>query len=128
LHAHRLDDAEKFFAELQNSKVRAYAMLGKFGQAVVLAHRNRAQDSNRLFLELLGAKALVNPERERLLLDQAQLRAEIAEALDFNKANATAALPFPEELDVWRVPPANTRKGSPDHSNPRNKNGTPPAK
>jgi serine/threonine protein kinase len=112
LHLHRLDDADRFFAELQKSRVKVYAVLGKLGHAIVLAHQDKPAESDRLFMELLGKKGLLGEhvERIRLLMDQPMLRYEIARALDANKVNATPADPFPLELETWRVAPDAGRK------------------
>jgi serine/threonine-protein kinase len=113
LRENRLDDAERFFIELMGSRVRAYHTLGKIGHAIVLAYQNKTTESNREFLGLIGG----NPgegehaERMQLLMNQPRLRAEIARALTFNKANATAAEGFPLRLESWRVPPRWQAKG-----------------
>jgi serine/threonine-protein kinase len=112
LRLHRLDEADRYFSELQKSRVKVYDMLGRLGHAIVLAHQDKSAESDRLFLELLGNKAAVGEhvERIRLLMDQPQLRYEMARALDANKANATPAEAFPKELETWRVAPGAGRK------------------
>jgi serine/threonine-protein kinase len=105
----RLDDADKFFVELTNNphKVEAYKTLGQLGHAIVLALKNRARQSNELFLVLLGTQARDGkpPVRLPFLLSHPQLRYEISRALDYNKANATPAQPFPKRLEELRQPP-----------------------
>jgi hypothetical protein len=112
MRLNRLDDADRFFAELQKSRVKVYSALGKLGHAIVLAHQDKAAESNRLLMELLAKKGMLGEHLERihLLMDQPQLRYELARALDANKVNSTAADPFPPELETWRVPPEAGRK------------------
>jgi serine/threonine-protein kinase len=111
LEQHRVADADRYFSELQASPVKVYSMLGRLGHALVLAHQDKAEQSNRLFMELLGIKNGSNEHLERigLLMGKPQLRYEIARALDRNKVNATAQAPFPVELEVWRTAPARRR-------------------
>jgi hypothetical protein len=107
LQEHRLEQADRFFKELEASKVRAYHTLGRIGHAIVLAYENKTAQSNQEFLELIGGKPGFgeHAERMQLLMNQARLRAEIARALEFNKANATRADPFPQRLESWTKAP-----------------------
>jgi eukaryotic-like serine/threonine-protein kinase len=102
----RLEDADQFFVSLikNRAKMPAYRNLGRLGHAIVLARRDRAAESNQLFLDLLGDKPKAGPEPLRFLLDQPQLRYEIAHALEYNKANLRDQ-PLPERLEAFRVPP-----------------------
>src|SRR5262249_40127668 len=50
----RLEEADQFFAGL--IKVPVYRILGRLGHAIVLARQDHAIESNKLFLELVGAK------------------------------------------------------------------------
>jgi serine/threonine-protein kinase len=53
LDQHRLDEADKLFTRLDNIKeVRAYHAFGRLGRAVVLALRDKAEESNKLFREI----------------------------------------------------------------------------
>lgn len=50
LDQHRLDDAEKLFEKLDGMQnVRPYQLLGRLGRGIVLALRDQADESNRLF-------------------------------------------------------------------------------
>ena len=103
----RLDDANEFFAGLAAGAIKPYQELGRAGQAIVLARQDRADQSNKIFLDLARAKVIgVDPgSRSRVLFEKAQLPYEIARALSRNKTNATAEHPFPAELEGLRTPP-----------------------
>jgi eukaryotic-like serine/threonine-protein kinase len=109
LKHNRLEDADKFFAGLVRDphSVEAYKTLGRLGQAVVLARQNRPAESNQAFQELFrDARARKNGvDRLPFLLSQPELRREIGLALDYNKANASASMPFPNALENLRQPP-----------------------
>jgi hypothetical protein len=104
----RLDDADRFFARLDSPQYpRSYRFLGRLGRATVLAFQDRPEESNRLFLELLGDKKADGDRAELALLQQQnhQLRFVLARALDHNAANATAETLFPSQLEYLRKPP-----------------------
>jgi hypothetical protein len=103
----RLEDAERFFAELNSpeQKKASYRTLGALGQAMVLAFRDRPKESNEGFLRLLtkrpgdkfaGGKApwVTHP----------RLREMVARALNHNHANAPDQ--FPPALQFLRRPPS----------------------
>jgi serine/threonine-protein kinase len=102
----RLEEADQFFTSLikNPAKVPAYRNLGRVGHAIVLARQDHAAESNRLFLELLGDKPRPGAEPLRFLLNQPQLRYEIARALEYNKANLRDQ-PLPPRLEALRLPP-----------------------
>lgn len=108
----RIDDAERLFGQLENKQLaRPYQFLGELGRAMVLAFRDKPDESNRLFLKLLTDKK-PNPdwaEFQVLQKQNPQLRQTIARALDHNSANATASAPFPRELENLRKAPAIVR-------------------
>jgi hypothetical protein len=102
----RLEEADQFFTSLVKNpaKAPAYRNLGRMGHAIVLARQDRAAESNRLLLELLGDKPRPGAEPLRFLLNQPQLRYEIARALEYNKANLRDQ-PLPPRLEALRIPP-----------------------
>jgi serine/threonine-protein kinase len=107
LRHNRLDQAEAFFSGLVDNpnKVAAYQTLGRLGQAMVLAYRDQAEQSNRKFLACLQTASSNKPaERLPFLLRNPSLRFEIGRALEHNKANATKAQPFPPGLEAFRLP------------------------
>jgi serine/threonine-protein kinase len=121
LQQHRLDEAGQFFVTLQKSPVKQYNMLGRLGQAIVLAYENKPHESNHLFLELVHQKPAMGLSFERMpmLFTNKALRREIGRALDYNLANATAEQPFPPELNFLRDPlrlaenpPVSPRRGA----------------
>lgn len=113
LKDNRLEEADQFFNTLIHNpgKVVSYQTLGRLGRAIVLARQDHAAESNRLFLELIGPKPKVGAEQIRFFLNQAQLRYEMARALDYNKANLGGA--FPPELERFREPPRPHQAASP---------------
>lgn len=106
LRQQRLDDADKVFTDLVNSRRWEYTVLGKLGRAMLLAYRNNPKESNRLFKELLADKRIGDRlDKVPVLYRSPQLHFEIARALEFNKANASPDAPFPSELERLRDPP-----------------------
>lgn len=101
----RLDDAEKFFRQLDrpDQKIRPYREFGELGNAVVLAFRDQPQASNKLFLSLVDDDKRNKLAGLRSWYADAQLREMIAEALNYNLANAPAD--FPPALERLRHPP-----------------------
>ena len=110
----RLDDAEHLFKKLIDNphNVRAYGAVGRLGLGVVLAFRNRPEESDRLFLEVLEKR----PDGKRFdgLLQQLTLnvnfRHKLVEALDYNAKNLEAMkqkVP-PGDGEVSQVPPEPT--------------------
>jgi serine/threonine-protein kinase len=61
LEQHRLDEADKLFARLENAeKVNSYRTFGKLGRAMVLALQSKAEESNKLFRDV----AALVPQRD----------------------------------------------------------------
>jgi serine/threonine-protein kinase len=119
LEQQQLKEAEQFAGELMKNayNVDGYKYLGRLGKAIVLARQNKAEDSNREFLDLLAepprsSKAVQS--RLAFVRRQPGLMREIALALDYNKANATTEHPFPPPLEPWRQPLAVLRRGVTD--------------
>lgn len=106
LKENRLEDADAFFGKLIDNpgNVRPYHTLGRLGQAIVLARRDRTAESIQLFVELLSDKPKGGPQQIVFFLNQPQLRHEIARALEHNRANLRNQ-PLPAELERLREPP-----------------------
>jgi serine/threonine-protein kinase len=113
LQERRLDEADKLFqimiteAVPDKTKQLGSRGMGKLGQAIVLAFRDQAQDSNKIFVAVLAAKVpkFKEPLSVPLLLQRNAAFSElVAKALDHNYANAPAS--FPGALQVYRAPPA----------------------
>jgi hypothetical protein len=109
----RLEEADEFFGKLIDNpaKVGPYRTLGRLGHAIVLARQDRAAESIRLFQELTTDKPKAAPQQIQFFLNQAQLRYEIARAMEYNKANMRNQ-PLPPELERLREPPR-PQQGSP---------------
>jgi serine/threonine-protein kinase len=114
----RLDDAERLFGRVGDPRhPPPYVFLGRLGQAMVLAFRDKPDESNRLFKELLVEKKpdAKKPagQTEFVLLQRlnSQLRPMVARALDHNAANSPAT--FPRELESLRKPPPRLRPEKP---------------
>jgi hypothetical protein len=106
----RLADAESFFDSLADSSAPSFRTLGLLGKAIVLSRRDRANESNQVFLEVVRSRARAGQpgDRLRVFFDKPQFPYEIARALTRNKANASPAHPFPAELESLREPPKPT--------------------
>jgi serine/threonine-protein kinase len=101
----RLAEAEELFGKLTaaGEKVPEFRQLGRVGHAIVLALQDRAVESNKLFLEIVG-------EREKLqqaawLRQNPKMQIWIARALDHNTANL-APVSLPKELRPLQAPPS----------------------
>ncbi len=98
----RLDDADAVFARAEQSAGQGRAV-GRLGQAVVLALRNKPSDSNRLFRDVISG-----PDRAELwefLGPNPELRKWVALAVDYNLTNApqaTALMLSKEQLEALR--------------------------
>jgi serine/threonine-protein kinase len=99
LDQHRLDDAEKLFMRLDNiDKVPAYHILGRLGRGIVLALRDQATESNKLFREVVywlphreavvpkGVPRRPDPELARAVQNPAFLY-WVAQAVRYNHIN-----------------------------------------
>src|SRR5262249_9813577 len=102
--------AERLFSRVGDPRhPPPYVFLGRLGQAMILAFRDKYEESNRLFKELLvekkpdAKKPAGQAEVVQLQRLNFQLRPMIARALDHNAANSPA--PFPRELQHFRKPP-----------------------
>jgi serine/threonine-protein kinase len=101
----KLNEADDVFTKLTGAdKVPQYLRLGRIGHAIVLGLQDKPEESNKLFVEVIGKKA----ERERLLQvpwfrQNPKLQLWIARALDHNQQNAPDK--FPPELKPWQEPP-----------------------
>ena len=101
LDQHRLDDAEKFFEKLEGiQNVRGYPFLGRLGKAIVLALRNQAADSNKLFRETLPEPFSKDdlPKRLGKLYTNPQFRFWLAQAAFYNSRNGVADKDVPSAL------------------------------
>lgn len=117
----RLAEADARFAVLKNKRwaegtlTRTAHITGRLGQAVVLAHKNEPEQSNKLFLEAVSEpvpKFLPGgPKGERFavtvswtLLHHPELSAAVSDALNRNAANLGKARLEPA-LEQLRAPP-----------------------
>ncbi len=108
----RLDDADRFFKELERTeqRFRALRALGQLGQAMVLAFKDEPLQSNKQFLMVLPRTKLDKQMGSPLLLDDQPLREMMARALNHNYHNAPQD--FPKMLEFLRYPPPPTLKGT----------------
>ncbi|HZU37949.1 MAG TPA: protein kinase [Gemmataceae bacterium] len=109
----RLNEAEKYFTGLAKdaTSVPAYRLLGRMGQAMVLAYQDRAQESVKLLKELFGGGRLNGVRKWEMAVANRspQFRRQLAEAMRRNAANLPS---YPSELrrllevgPLW-LPPA----------------------
>jgi hypothetical protein len=105
LEQRELDKAEQFFRRLmKQSDVRPYQAVGRLGEAVVLAFRGEADESNRLFLE--ARKSLQGHRAHDLLVRfQSPLHPYIVQALTLNAARGSV----PDELKPFLKAPEQVR-------------------
>ena len=110
----RLDDADRLFADLQQQRASrpggkalaiSPAMLaGRFGQAVVLAHRDEAKQSNDMLEALLLGPPRIPPVLlEKFLLSHPDFAEVVANALQRNADNLHLDR-LPERLEWLRTP------------------------
>jgi serine/threonine-protein kinase len=96
-----LDEANALFAKLRESPNSVYKTMGQLGDAIVLALRDRAKDSNQRFSEVLGREFPLRREHLatlRPLLENARLRYWLARAFDRNRDND---VPPSDGLERW---------------------------
>jgi serine/threonine-protein kinase len=104
----RLDDADKVFADLRQERPVGpkgrppwSQLAGQLGQAVVLAHQDRAKESTDLVLQLM-----TRPNRQRLetfLFAHPDFGQAVADALDRDAENLAPAK-LPVQLEWLRTP------------------------
>jgi serine/threonine-protein kinase len=89
----RLDDADRFFKDMAHSSVLQYEMLGRLGEAVVLAFEDKAAQSNERLLELFGENHFKDnrPLKINLVNRDLRFRQKIAEAVRRNRQNEPQA-------------------------------------
>jgi hypothetical protein len=118
LEQHRLDDAEKLFDRLAKvADVPSYRTLGRLGDAIVLALRDKAEESNKAFREVtandpflveVGKRAKENkpadPEFRKMWTD-ASFRFWLAKAINSNVRNGILPNAAPPPVLRWRQPP-----------------------
>jgi predicted Ser/Thr protein kinase len=121
LRERRLDDADKVFEELRQERPERFPaakgarlprgqLAGQIGQAVVLAHRDKAEESNKLFAQVAatrpGQRGL-----EALLFSHPEFGQAVADALNRNAENLNQT-----RLDArleWLRTPSGLAKGPP---------------
>ena len=119
---HRLADATDRFEKLKNRggdwrdpvAARGASLAGRLGQAVVLAHKNEAEPSNKLFLEVMADAQKFTPGGPKggdrsatlswLLLRYPDLSSAVSDALNRNAANLGKAKLDPPALEQLRSP------------------------
>jgi eukaryotic-like serine/threonine-protein kinase len=119
VHERRLDDAERTFRELEQEKVDRFApvrqaypvtVAGRFGQAAVLAFRDKPKESNDLFEKaLIGPPRVPNAILDRLLNSQPEFAQLIADSLTRNAQNLD--LPKLSDRLEWLRTPAGQIRG-----------------
>jgi serine/threonine-protein kinase len=108
----RLHDAELFFKKMTGKQLPyQYKMLGKLGSAMVLAFKDQPDESNKLFLSVLGKDKGEKEKGNPFWNTNPPLRETMAKALHYNLQNKPAA--FPEKLRPYLVPPPPTLKTPP---------------
>jgi serine/threonine-protein kinase len=126
---HRLAEAAERFERLKNREkewrdlfaARSANLTGRLGQAVVLAHENKAEPSNKLFLDIVTEPVAKfgpgGPKGERgvanvswTLLRYPDLSAAVSDALNRNAANLRVAKLEPPALELLRGPHRSGKK------------------
>jgi serine/threonine-protein kinase len=117
----RLGEAAERFEKLKSREkewrdlfvARSANLTGRLGQAVVLAHENKAEQSNKLFVEIVTEPVAKfgGPKSERgvanvswTLLRYPELSAAVSDALNRNAANLGKAKLDPPALEQLRSP------------------------
>jgi serine/threonine-protein kinase len=110
LKERRLEEADEFFKGLDVQDMNfQYRTLGKLGQAMVLAYRDRPEESNQAFQAVLSRAGKQDKVGRLWLHTNPAVREMIADALEFNYRNAPAT--FPAALQPWRqLPVAETKR------------------
>jgi serine/threonine protein kinase len=124
---HRLTDADKRFDVLKNKKwadvlsTRTASVAGRLGQAIVLAHENKAEPSNKLFLEIVNEVPKFGPGGPKggdrsaatvnwLLLRYPDLSSAVSDALNRNAVNLGKTKLEPASLEQLRSPHRSVKK------------------
>jgi eukaryotic-like serine/threonine-protein kinase len=118
LEQHRLDDAEKLFDRLAKvADAPSYHTLGRLGAAIVLALRDKAEESNKAFREVVtndpflaevGKRAKENKPADpefRKMWTNASFRFWLAKAINANLRNGIPTNAVPAPVLRWRQPP-----------------------
>jgi hypothetical protein len=115
----RLDEADARFTRLAGDKLDgilsslAAGLAGRLGHAIVLAHQNSAEKSNKAFVEALTVGQLPKgpfPKGDRLQVVQnflskhADLAHAVADALNRNATNLNVSKLTPQALESLRSP------------------------
>lgn len=117
LRERNLDGADKLFEDLERAeRPLPYRSLGAFGKAATLAFRDQADESNRLFGQIVEREAKYAESKSDkktasrnypfVWKSNPELREIMAEALHHNFVNAPDR--FPKKLEAFRHPPAPT--------------------
>ena len=118
LEQHRLDDADKLFDRLAKvPKAPSYHTLGRLGEAMVLAFRDKAEESNKAFHDLVANDPLlaevgkhmkdnkpIDPEFRKMMTN-ASFRFWLAKAINSNIRNGILPNAVPAPVLKWRQPP-----------------------
>ncbi len=109
----RLDDADKVFEELKQERFDRTAgkaaalnparLVGQLGQAVVLAHRDKAKESNELFTQAIPARGPGQRAVELFLFAHPDFGQAVADALNRNAENL-GEKKLSERLEWLRTP------------------------
>ncbi len=105
----RYDDAEQFFKQVEQKK-DALRQLGTLGQAMVLAFRDKHEESNKMFQRFFTPPGKALKDKKLFLgglmpamLNNASLREMMGHALHHNWVNSPST--FPASLEPYRRPP-----------------------
>jgi hypothetical protein len=108
----RLHDADLFFKKMTAKQLpHQYKVLAKLGSAMVLAFKDQPDESNKLFLSVLGKDKGEKEKGNPVWNNNPPLRETMAKALHYNLQNKPAA--FPEKLKPYLRPPLPTLKTPP---------------
>jgi hypothetical protein len=120
LQQDRLDDALALFTKLDEMRQpESYHILGRVGRGVVLALHDQAAESNRLFKDAFTAQRFLVPdgatkggkrgqrgEPQLLLVQNAQMKYWLAQAVHYNERNGIARAEMPPLLLRFADPAA----------------------
>jgi eukaryotic-like serine/threonine-protein kinase len=114
----RLDDAERVFKKMEDlnkeTSGKGYGQNASLGKAIVLAFRDRPEESNALFSQLLAFKKGKAKGKDQSgippLLRRPEVAEMVAKALNHNLVNSPST--FPAALRPFLAPPAPNLKKS----------------